>query len=911
MFRRTPRETGALQESRLTATAVRGIVAVLTLAAAVCAWRQARLRAESHRSGRVAESIRADPSFWFMAQRLSGDGRIPVRARGRALAEAGAGAGLASAPGTWASAGPLNIGGRATAIAVDPNDPNRIWLGSAEGGVFRSDDAGVNWTPVFDGQTAAAIGSIAVHPTDSNTVYVGTGEDNGGGFAYDGEGIFRTTDGGATWTSLGLAEVRRIGRIAIDPSQPARLFAAAGGDWFNKDQNRGIYRSTDGGLTWQKVLYVADDAGGIDVAIDPANPSRVYAAIWQRQIHSDTWYVGGPASGVWRSSDGGATWSRLTNGLPAGPDVGRIGLAVAPSSPNVVYALVVNAEGNIDGVFRSTDYGSTWANQNAVIALFGFSYYFGNIRVDPGDANTVYVLDLRLLKSTDGGSTFTPIAAHVHVDWHDLVVSGRVIVGANDGGFCRSRNNGSSWDLATTLPITQFYDLAIARPDPRVVIGGTQDNGTIRTLTGGPSDWSTLLEGDGFQCGVEGATSALVYAERQYGDIMRSTDGGGIFMTATTGIDPGERCNWNTPITLDPASASTLYTGWQRVYRSTDGALSWTPISLDLPGGAAPGAAGSGTRGAGSADHTMNLVRHTITVVSVSPIDPGVLWAGTDDGRVWVRADSGSSWSRVDPPGTASWVTDIAGDPFDARAAYLTVTGYRQGDRTPYVRATSDLGATWRDLSGTLPQLPVNCILPDSEWRGRLFLGNDLGVYLSDDGGATWSPLHGGMPYVVVLDLERHDPTHTVYAATHGRSIYTFDLDQLPPADGDHDGVDNNHDCALADPGAFSAPGEAGPLSLAAGAAGESILSWPGLAASSGPGTVYDVASGSIASLVSSGFAASTSLACGLSVPGATDGSVPPTGAGIYYVVRGRNACGAGTWGRDSAGRERTPPACP
>ena len=891
---------------------VRRPLIVLVLAITLCL----RPNATAHRAFGIAamapEPSAAVPSSWFMGQRLTGMGRIPVRARGEALQDLRARGRLVMAPGTWIGAGPVNVGGRATAVAVDPHNAGRIWLGTAEGGVFRSDDAGVDWLPVFDGQTASAIGSIAVHPADSNTVYVGTGEDNGGGFAYDGEGVFRTTDGGGTWTSLGLAEVRRIGRIAIDPVDPGRLFVAAGGDWFNRDPQRGIYRSTDGGATWEKVLYVADDAGAIDVAIDPSDPSRMYAAIWQRQIHADSWYIAGPESGVWRSTDGGTTWSRLTNGLPTGADVGRIGLAVARSSPNVVYALVIDGEGNPLGVFKSTDSGTTWTDLNPAIAPFGFSYYFGNIRVDPGKPDTVYILDVRILKSTNGGVSFQPIATQAHPDWHDLVVSGRVLIGANDAGFCSSRNGGSSWQQAATLPITQFYDVAVSRLDPRRIIGGSQDNGTVRTLTAGLSDWTMILDGDGFQVALDDSDSSRVYAEHQYGDIQRSTDVGGSFSGATTGIDPGERRNWNTPITAVNGSPPTLYTGCQRVYQSIDGALSWTPISPDLTGGVSGAATPSpGTAADGTADHTMNLVRGTITVVRASPVDPRVLWAGTDEGNVWVTSDAGSAWVKVNPPGPSYWVTDIAGDPFDARAAYLTVTGYRQGDRMPYVRATTDLGATWSDLSGTLPQVPVNRVLPDTAWRGRLFLGSDLGVHLSDDGGVTWSLMNGGMPYAVVLDLERHEPTRTLYAATHGRSLYSYDLDQLPPADGDADGVDNNHDCALADPGAFAPPGEVAPLQVRTDAAGQAILSWPGLASSAGPGTVYDVARGDIGSLAASGFAGSTSLACGLPLPGATDATLPPAGTGVYYLVRGRNACGAGSWGRDSDGFERTLSVCP
>ena len=853
------------------------------------------------------------PSSWFLNQRLSADGAIPVRARARALEQARARGILASAPGSWLSAGPINIGGRVTALGVDPNDINHLWLGSAEGGVFVSTDGGTTWTAVFDGETALSIGSIATHPVDSGTAYVGTGEDNGGGFSYDGEGVFKTTDGGATWIGLGLAETRRIGRIALDPLDPRRVFVAAGGDWFSRDSSRGIYRSLDGGTTWEKVLYVADDSGGIDVAIDPANPDRVYAAIWQRQSLGSSWYIAGSNSGVFRSTDGGTTWSRMTNGLPLGADVGRIGLAVSRSSPSTVYALVIDGLGNLFGLYRTTDAGDTWVPLSAAsLLLNGFSYYFGNIRIDPANPNTVYVLDSNLLKSTNGGASFSIIAANVHPDWHDLIITARGFLAGNDAGFFRSRNGGSSWDHAVTLPITQLYDLGIDRLLPQQRFGGSQDTGTLRTKTGDPSGWQTILGGDGLQCEVDYTNSSILYVENQYGQIYRSTNGGNSFVRAMIGLDPNERRNWNTPITLDPIVPTTLYTGYQRVFRSTDSAGTWSPISPDLTGGAASAVVASRDRNPGvDPDHLKNLVTGTITVVGVSPADHRVLWAGTDDGNVWVSEDSGSTWNRVSPPGPAYWVTDIAGDPFEARAAYLTVTGYRQGDRLPYVRATTDLGTTWRDLSGALPRVPINCILHDSEWRGRLFAGSDVGVHLSDDGGVTWSIMNGGMPYVVVMDLVRHDPTRTLYAGTHGRSIYSYSLDQLPPADGDGDGVDNNHDCALADPGAFAPPGEAGPLAVGMGPATAAHLSWPGFAASAGPGTIYDVAVGDLATLASAGTAAAVALACGLPVTTATDAAVPGSGAGVYYLVRARNTCAAGTWGTDSMGLERTVPACP
>jgi photosystem II stability/assembly factor-like uncharacterized protein len=818
-----------------------------------------------------------------------------------------------SAPGSWIAIGPVNIGGRVTSLAVDPRDPGRIWLGSAAGGVFFSSDGGLTWTPLFDDQPALAIGAIAAHPLDSNVVYVGTGEDNGAGFIFDGDGVFRTTDGGRTWQPLGLAEVRRIGRIAIDPARPERLFVAAGGDWYGNDAHRGVYRSLDGGATWEKVLYVADDSGGIDVAIDPRNTDRIYAAIWQRRSLASTWYVAGPQSGVYRSSDGGATWSRLANGLPSGPDVGRIGLAVATSRPDTIYALVLSGGGGLFGVYRSDDAGDSWAAVNTSLELGGFSYYFGNIRVDPSDSETVYVLDWHLFRSRDGGASFSEIARSVHVDWHDLVIVGQTLLAGNDAGFFRSDNGGSGWKHAETLPITQIYDLGIDRLQPGRRFAGSQDNGTLRTETGGSSDWQVVLRGDGLQCEVDHGDPNLVYAERQYGQIFRSTNGGNSFSWAAEGIDLTERRNWNMPIALDPSVPGTVYLGAQRVYRSTDAALVWQPISPDLTNSTAANA-GAGRDGGleeDRPDHFVSLVRGTVTVVAVSPVHSGIVWAGTDDGNVWVTEDGGSSWRRANPPGSTYWVTDIAGDPFAAHAAWVSATGFRQGDRRPYLRVTTDLGANWRELGGGLPTFPVHSVEADAEWRGRLFAGTERGVLMSDDGGATWSSLGEGMPRAVVLDLVLHAPSRTLYAGTHGRSIYAFDLGQLPPADGDGDGVDNNRDCALADPGAFSPPEELNPLTVESEPAGGAALHWPDLSAAAGPGTVYDVAAGDLAALAVAGTGEARALACGLPLTAASDPTPPSLGSGFFYLVRGRNACGAGSWGTDSTGRDRGVPACP
>jgi hypothetical protein len=852
------------------------------------------------------------PEGWFHAQRAGAHGAAGARGARALAVESARARGLSDAPGVWVAGGPRNVGGRVTALGVDPNDRARIWVGTAAGGVFLTEDEGVTFRPVFDGQVALSVGSLAVHPTISDIVYVGTGEDNGAGYVYDGDGVFKTTDGGETWTNVGLSEVRRIGRLAIDPTNGERIFAAAGGDWYVPGSHRGIYRSVDGGGSWQQVLFVANDAGGIDIAIDPANPSRVYAAIWQRSSEGTHWHIGGPASGIYRSLDGGDTWSELTSGLPT-VDMGKIGLAIAPTDPRVIYANIINPAGTLQGIYRSLDGGDTWVKRsnNAAADWYGdFGYYFAGIVVDPHDANTTYALDVRLLRSTNGGRSVGPAEGTAHVDWHDLIIdASRRWLGATDGGLYISQDDGSSWAHAGDLPITQFYDLGIDGLDARRRFGGSQDNGTLRTLTAGTNDWAEVLADDGLQCEVDPTNSSKVYASKQAGGLHRSVDGGATFTAAMAGIDTSERVNWNAPLTLDPSLPSTIYTGRTRVYRSTDSMLSWSPISPDLSAAAA--AAGGADPPAGRA-HAFGPLRDTVTALAVSPVNRDVLWAGTDSGRVWVSGDGGAAWTRVDPPGPSYWVTEIAADRVEANTAYLAVTGYRQGDGLPYVRVTRDLGASWSDVTGNLPPAPVNAIVTDPDWRGRLFAGTDLGVYVSDDEGGSWSDMRGGMPHVVVLDLVRHDPGDTLFAATHGRSVYTFDLAQLGPADGDGDGIDNNVDCALADAGAFAAPGEVVALSVDRRDGATSALTWTSLAAAAGTGTRYDLARGDIAVLTASGGSwGSVSFDCGVTGASSADASAPATGSGFYYLVRGRNACGVGSWGADSGGSPRASSACP
>jgi photosystem II stability/assembly factor-like uncharacterized protein len=874
-----------------------------------------RARIEKARSNKL-------PDFWFMRQRLSGDA-IPAGVLGRELqrfrrdnkveSTKRADKGVDAAPGTWTQVGPENVGGRITALALDPNDDQRVWAGAAAGGVWRTTDGGTSWTPVFDDQTYRSVGALAAHPTDSNTVYVGLGEDNGGGYSYDGDGIYKTTDGGQTWTNMGLVDTRRIGDIEIDPVDPNRVFVAAGGSVFFPDNNRGIYRSTDGGQSWSKVLFVDNETGGIEIEIDPSNPNRIYAAMWRRQGSATNIVFGGLSGGVWISLDGGDTWTKQTvNGLPT-TSIGRIGLAIAPSSPNIVYARYQNDTGSYKGLWKSNNSGITWFQADTGGGIWRFfmvswGYYFGKVRVDPQDPDHVFLLDTDWMESFDGGVTFNRRGG-MHVDHHDMIVEPSLWYMGNDGGFYWSTDVGASWTHSETMPISQAYDIAIAELDTNRRFMGLQDNGTVRTTTGGTSDWQNVLGGDGLQCEVDPTNSLLVYASSQGGNINRSTDGGDTFTNGTNGIG-SERTNWNAPVEHDPVTSQKLYTGTYRVYRTVDGAQNWTPISPDLTDGPTLDEGQPVVNRDGLdrfQSHLADIVDGTVTTIDVSPLNTDIIWAGTDDGNVWVTSDGGTIWNPVDVPGRNEWVTRVTADPFQVNSAYVTFTGFRTGDRMPHIFRTTDLGANWSDVSGNLPNVPINDVVPDPLWEGRLFIGSDLGAYLTDSWGAQWDDMNGGFPISVIHDLVLHDPTRTLYAGTHSDSLWTFDLSQLPIPDRDLDGSNNLDDCAPDDGGAFAVPGEVTGVQWD----DATTLRWSSAQPGAGSATVHDVARGALAELPVGGGPSESCLVTGLGADTTTDASVPALHAGFWYLVRGANVCGTGTYGSESGGAERVTGACP
>ncbi len=716
------------------------------------------------------------PLDYFYARRADPDGTFPqdrwLDALDQLSFERGS-ALLVSAAPTWTSVGPANIGGRVTALAAAPGGAT-VFLGSANGGVWRSDDFGVNWDCVTDRSPIISVGALALDPGDANVVWCGTGESNGSVDSYDGNGVWRSKDAGATWAYMGLKPTGRISSIAIDPADPQIVYAGAMGRQFSTGPDRGLYRSADGGAHWTRVLFVSDSTGVCDVAVNPAHPETVFCATWERVRRNTYRRAYGAECGIWRSVDRGLTWTRLTNGLPAGENVGRIGIAIAPSRPSTIYAQVVSglAGGYTGlGMYRSDDGGATWTQRNTdsefTGAFGGFGWYFGEVAVDPVDAERVYALGVSFLRSDDGGATWEDFTGAMHVDQHALWIDpadrDHLYVG-NDGGFFWS-TTGPWFDQSLDLPITQFYDGEVDPTNAANVLGGAQDNGSNKT-TSGPAGWFPILGGDGFHVGVDPTTPSVVFAEWQWCSdktgLKRSTNGGASF-SGTSGWTASDRFGWDTPFVFNPRSHNTMLAGSQYVYRSLNNGRNWGKISPDL-----------------SANLPSALTYGSITTLDVSKPDTNVYYAGTDDARVWRTVNRGGTWTEISAGLPKRWVTRVVADPVDAQVVYATLSGYASDDATAMVYRSTDRGTTWTSIAGNLPNVPTNDLVVDPLDTSRLYLATDLGVWTTRNLGATWYEVGAGLPAGVVADLVLHAASRRLFAFTHGRSAWSLDLAALP-----------------------------------------------------------------------------------------------------------------------------------
>ncbi|MGH8318810.1 MAG: VPS10 domain-containing protein [Steroidobacteraceae bacterium] len=690
--------------------------------------------------------------------------------------------------------GPAIAGGRVAAVAGIPGNPLVYYVGAAGGGVFKTTDGGLNWKPIFNHASTSSIGAIAVAPSNPNLVWVGTGEANIRNDVIPGAGVYLSTDGGKTWQSMGLKKVGQIGRIVIDPHDPNHVVVAALGQEWGPSPDRGVFVTTDGGKSWRKSLYVDDHTGAIDVAMQPGNGEVLFAATWQAGRRPWTLHDGGPGSGVWRSTDGGATWTRLRDGLPTGT-IGRIGLAIAPSDPERVYALLEAPIGQ-GTLFVTDDLGDHWheVSDNHAYNVRGF--YFTTLEVAPDDPDRVYFLGFQLAESDDGGKTAHVIDEPVHVDHHAMWIdptNGKRMIQGNDGGAYLSQDGGKSWRFLDGLPIEQTYMVAADSRTPYDLCTGLQDNSgwcgpssTLADSVVSGEDWFTVVGGDGEYVVPAPSDSNIIYADAEDGAITRfdrKTKQSLFIMPYLHG--PGFvddlatyaqkiRFNWTPPIAVDPRDANTVYVGGNVLLQSHDGGLNWKTISPDLTRNDKSKQQNSG--GPIHYDLSGAETYDTLLSIQVAQSDPSVIWVGSDDGLVSVTRDGGSTWSKVTPPHAPAWarVYQIDVSPSDPGTAYVAIDAHELGDNRPYAYVTTDYGHHWRSIGAGLPDdASVMVVRADPDDSQVLAAGTMTGVWISRDGGGRWTQLKSNLPTMPVFDLKfvRGD----LVLATHGRGLWVLD----------------------------------------------------------------------------------------------------------------------------------------
>jgi len=718
---------------------------------------------------------RPDPLLrwlYFYEPRAYPNDTIPPRALQKALeqyqqqfppstAPAGAPAPLETA---WTPLGPdhlvlggASFSGRVTAIVVDPTDSNTIYVGAAQGGVWKTNDGGATWVPLTDTHCSLAMGSIAIDPVDPNIIYAGTGEQNFSIDSYYGCGVLRSTDRGTTWTQLGASVFdinttstggAKISKVVVDPLTAGSTTSTT----VHVASSLGVYRSLDSGTTWTQVL-----AGvATDLVLDPSNPAVLYAAIGSTG--------GGTANGIYKSTNGGASYSKLAGGFPTS-GVGRISLAIAPSAPATLYASVHNPSTNgLLGVFKTINGGTSWVQVTAGAFCSTQCWYDMIVAVHPADPNTVYFGGVLLFKSTDGGNSLQNITGGIHVDQHALAFdhqNASVVYVGNDGGVFKSTNGGTNWSsLNTNLAITQFYPGVSLHPtDANYILGGTQDNGTLRFT--GSSVWQEIsLGGDGGYTAIDFVSPSTIYHEFQWDKTSfsgprRSDDGGASFAQKNSGIDISDDAAFVPPYVMDPSNSQTLYFGTFKLYKTTNRGDSWTVL-------------------AGGADLTKGT--GVISTIAVAPSNPQVIYVGASDGNVVVTTNGGSTFTTVISGLPNRFVKAIAVDPTSASTAYVAFSGFGSG----HIFTTTNTEASWTNISANLPDVPVNAILLDPGAPSNIYIGTDLGVFRSTDGGGSWLALNTGLPNVAVFDLAFRSGTNVLVAATHGRGVFKIPVTGTP-----------------------------------------------------------------------------------------------------------------------------------
>ncbi|WP_299228206.1 glycosyl hydrolase [uncultured Psychroserpens sp.] len=695
------------------------------------------------------------------------------------------------------SIGPAFMSGRIADIAIHPENENIWYVAVGSGGVWKTSNAGTTWTPIFDKQTSYSIGTVSIDPNQTETIWVGTGEDVGGRHVGYGDGVYKSEDGGSTWKNMGLKNSQHISRVIVHPENSDIVWVTAQGPLWNKGGDRGLYKSIDGGKTWNKTLGDNEWTGVTELVYDPRNPNRMYAATWQRHRTVAAYMGGGPETGLYRSNDGGDTWEKLTNGLPE-TAMGKTGLAISPYNPDVLYA-AIELDRRTGGLYRSDDGGSSWKKQSNTVTGGTGPHYYQELFASPHQKDRLYLMDNSLQISEDGGKTFYRMnRKNKHGDNHAIAFKKNdpnyLIVGT-DGGLYESFDLTKSWKYVENLPVTQFYKMAVDDAEPFYnIYGGTQDNST----EGGPSrtdnvhgiqnsDWRVVLNWDGHQPATEPGNPNIIYAERQEGNLARID----MITGEVTDIQPQpeanedyERFNWDAPILVSPHSPTTIYFGSQRVWKSENRGDDWTAISGDLTKDqerlALP-IMGKQQSWDGAWDVYAMSNYNTITSLAESPKQKGLLYVGTDDGLINITEDGGTNWNRItvsDLPGVpaTAFVNDIKADLHDANTVYVALDNHKFGDFNPYLLKSTNKGKSWVSIAKTIPKRHLVWRLVQDHVNPKLlFIGTEFGLYFSIDGGQQWTQLKGNVPTISFRDLAIQKRENDLVAASFGRGFYILD----------------------------------------------------------------------------------------------------------------------------------------
>jgi len=690
----------------------------------------------------------------------------------------------------WRAIGPANMGGRIDDFAVVESNPSIFYVGAATGGLWKTTNAGTTFDPVFDGQGSTSIGDVCVSPSDPNVVWVGTGEPNNRQSSSWGDGVYRSLDGGATWQNMGLRDSKHIGRVVIDPRDPNIVYVAVVGHLWGPNRERGLYKTADGGKTWTQSLFINEDTGVIDVAIDPQSPGTLYAAAYQRRRTPWGMNGGGPHSALYKTIDGGASWKKLASGLPTEGPIGRIGIDIYRANPNIVYAIVENKAG---GVFRSDDRGATWKKMSEVDSR---PMYYSQIRIDPTNDQRIWQCAANMFTSEDGGKTWVQnVVTRIHGDYHGLWIdpanSNHMLAGS-DGGIHQSYDRGRSWDYINTIPLGQFYEISLDNQKPYMVYGGLQDNGSWA----GPSatlnvegvtndEWFRTGGGDGFYSVVDASDPSIIYVESQDGNVARLELKTGERRNIRPEPAAGEkpyRFDWNSPIVISPHNNRTIYYGGNRVFKSTDRGDTWMrsdDLSKDQDREKLPIMGALPDKDMLSRHDGVQTFGQTVTIAE-SPIKEGLLYAGTDDGNLHVSRDGAKTWKNITDkvPGIPKncYVSRVVPSRFAEGAVYATFDNHRSDDYGTYVFVSTDFGESWKSLKSDLPA-GVTCRVIREHTRNQnlLFLGTEFGAYASLDRGGHWTRLKGNLPLVRVDDIQIHPRDNDLVLGTHGRSVWVLD----------------------------------------------------------------------------------------------------------------------------------------